>query len=291
MHAVEGGASGGAPVISIVVPVLDGLPWLGQQLQALADQHSRGAAEVIVADNGSVDGSLDVARRFARMQPGFMVLDASGTPGAAAARNAGAQAAGGALLAFCDADDVVGPGWVQGCIDGLQHADAVTGCFDNATLNGGVAGDPQPPATSQLGFLPAGLSSNLAVRRPAFVGVGGFDERLSVGEDIDLCWRLQLAGYRFGVATGAVVARRERARAGDVFRQAFSYGRCGPLLYRRYRAVGARPDVGGAARGWAWLVVRLPRLRHREFRRSWVRALGVRLGRIAGSLEQRVVFP
>ena len=279
------------PVISVVIPVLDGLPWLEQQLQALADQDPGVPAQVIVADNGSADGSLDVARRFARTQPGFVVVDASHTPGAAAARNAGARVAEGGLLAFCDADDVVGPGWVQGCIDGLQRADAVTGCFDNASLNGGVPGDPRPPATSQLGFLPAGLSSNLAVRRLAFDGVGGFDESLRVGEDIDLCWRLQLAGFHFAVAPGAVVARRERARAPEVFRQAFSYGRCGPMLYRRYRAMGARPDFGGAAKGWAWLVVRLPRLGHREVRRSWVRALGMRLGRIAGSLEQRVVFP
>ena len=249
------------------------------------------AAQVIVADNGSADGSLDVARRFARTQPGFVVVDASHTPGAAAARNAGARVAEGGLLAFCDADDVVGPGWVQGCIDGLQRADAVTGCFDNASLNGGVPGDPRPPATSQLGFLPAGLSSNLAVRRLAFDGVGGFDESLRVGEDIDLCWRLQLAGFHFAVAPGAVVARRERdPRARGV--------PSGVLLWTlRSHALPAIPGHGGpprlrgAAKGWAWLVVRLPRLGHREVRRSWVRALGMRLGRIAGSLEQRVVFP
>ena len=71
--------------------------------------------------------------------------------------------------------------------------------------------------------------------------MGGFDEELSVGEDIDLCWRLQLAGFRFALESGAVVFKREPTGFGEVFRQAFAYGRCGPVLYRRYRAVGARP--------------------------------------------------
>ena len=68
---------------------------------------------------------------------------------------------------------------------------------------------PRPP--QQLGFLPgrprAPTSPSAA---SAFDEVGGFAEALHVGEDIDLCWRLQLRGFRFAVATGAVVAKRER---------------------------------------------------------------------------------
>ena len=110
----------------------------------------------------------------------------------------------------------------------------------------------------QLGFLPAGLGANLAVRREAFESVGGFAEELLIGEDIDLCWRLQLEGYRFVIEFGAVVAKRERPGFQEVFRQAAAYGRSGPALYRRHRRTGAKRNLGGAAKSWLWLVVLSP---------------------------------
>ena len=79
-----------------------------------------------------------------------------------------------------------------------------------------------------MGFLPFALSANLAVRREVFEAVHGFDEELSPEEDVDLCWRLQLAGYRFTVAADAVVEKRERATGLPTFRAAWAYGRCGP---------------------------------------------------------------
>jgi GT2 family glycosyltransferase len=246
---------------------------------------------VIVADNGSSDDSVSVARGWADRHDAVRVIDASTTRGPAAARNAGVQAAGGQLLAFCDADDVVQPGWLQALVDALADADVVAGAIDVSSLNGASPSDPRPPATSQLGFLPAGLAANLAVRRTSFVAVGGFGEELFVGEDIDLCWRLQLEGFHFAVAEAAVVAKRERLGAKDIFGRAFAYGRCGPELYRRYRDRGARRDVVGTARSWAWLMVSLPRLGSAQVRRQWIRAAGVRLGRLSGSLSQRVFFP
>ena len=118
---------------------------------------------------------------------------------------------------------------------------------------------PVPAATRQLGFLPFGLSANLAVPREAIKAVQGFDEVLSPGEDVDLCWRLQ-----FGVGTGlpwrsdAVVAKRERAAGLHTFRGAWAYGRCGPRLFVRDRAEGMRRDLRGAAKAWDWLVAALP---------------------------------
>jgi len=278
-------------MISVVLPVRDGLPWLDAQLAALTAQQYDGAWEIVVADNGSIDASVATARGWADRCDRLRVVDASATPGPGAARNAGVRAAQGELLAFCDADDVVQPGWLRACAAALADADVVAGTFDMASLNGGSTSEPGPAATSQLGFLPAGLAANLGARRPAFEAVGGFSEELFVGEDIDLCWRLQLEGYRFAVAPDAVVAKREAPGTGLLFRRATAYGRCGPLLYRRYRGRGARRDLAGAAKSWAWLVLSVPLLGGRHVRRRWVRAAGVRLGRLAGSWRQRVFFP
>ncbi|MGO8873580.1 MAG: glycosyltransferase [Acidimicrobiales bacterium] len=278
-------------MISVIVPVRNGMPWLEEQLRSLAGQECPEPWEVVVADNGSDDGSRELAESWAVENSRFRVVDASAIDGAPAARNVGVRATSGDLLAFCDADDIVAPGWLAACAAALQDADVVAGNFDFWSLNGTRASPATPAAIRQLGFLPAGLGANLAIRRPVFESVGGFNEELLLGEDIDLCWRLQLRGYRFATAPDAVVAKRERAEFKAVFQQAFAYGQCGPALYRRYRDKGARRNLDGALKSWAWLIVSLGLLFHPARRSEWARAAGMRLGRLAGSVKERVFFP
>ncbi len=279
-------------MISVVVPVRDGMPWLDRQLGALIEQACPEAWELVIVDNGSTDGSHAVARDWAERHERIRWLDASERRGAAAARNAGVRAARGELLAFCDADDIAQPGWLTACVNALAEADVVAGIFDFSSLNGDPKSSPMPAAMQQFGFLPAGLGANLAVRRKAFEAVGGFAEDLLVGEDIDLCWRLQLDGYRFVIDSGAVVSKRQPAEFRAVFRQASAFGQCGPVLYHRYRSAGARRDLAGAAKSWGWLALRVPRLAWRTGPRTqWARAAGMRTGRLVGSIKERVFFP
>jgi glycosyltransferase involved in cell wall biosynthesis len=279
------------PLISVVVPVRNGMPWLEQQLQALSTQEVSAGWEVVVADNGSDDGTRSCVERWRERDPRIRLVDASSRRGAAAARNIAVQAARGSLLAFCDADDVVRPGWIAAMWAALADAELVAGVFDFGALDGVPSSFPVPAATRQLGFLAFGLSANLAVPRGVFEAIHGFDEDLSPEEDVDLCWRLQLAGHRFAVATDAVVEKRERPAGLSTFRGAWAYGRCGPRLYVRYRGVGMRRDLRGAAKAWVWLVVTLPALVQRSRRRQWVRTFSIRSGRLAGSLHLRVFFP
>ncbi len=279
-------------MISVILPVRDGVPWLDGQLQSLVDQRGVDAWELLVADNGSTDDSPAVAKRWADGHDHVRWIDASTAHGASGTRNAAVRMARGELLAFCDADDLVQPGWLAALEKALGDADVVAGMFDFWSLNGRKGSAPVAAAMQQFGFLPAGLSANLAVRRDAFNQVGGFDERLTIGEDIDLCWRLQLAGFRFSLESGAVVFKREPSEFGGAFRQAFAYGRCGPVLFRRYRPAGARRDLSGAVKSWLWLVLHSPRLATRgPGRGEWARAAGMRTGRLAGSVAQRTFFP
>jgi GT2 family glycosyltransferase len=218
-------------------------------------------------------------------------VDASAGQGAGAARNIGVRAARGRLLAFCDADDEVRPGWISSMTASLSDADVVAGVFDFSALDGVPQSVPVPAATRQLGFLPFALSANLAVRREAFEAVHGFCEELSPEEDVDLCWRLQLAGFRFALACDAIVNKRERAGGMPMLRAAWAYGGCGPRLYRRYRADGMRRDLRGAVKAWLWLLANGPGLVSPTRRRQWIRTLGIRAGRLAGSVDNRVFFP
>jgi glycosyltransferase involved in cell wall biosynthesis len=278
-------------VISVIVPVRNGLPFLEEQLRALMAQRCDGPWEIVVADNGSTDGSLAFARDWADTHPNVVVVDASGLGGASAARNAGVEVARGEYLAFCDADDVVLAGWLAACVEALHTADVAAGRFDFWSLNRIQPAPPLPAATRQLGFLPAGLGANLAVRRGPFNAIGGFDQDVTPGEDIDLCWRLQLRGFRFVEAPGAVVAKRARSDFRSVFTQAYAYGQCGPSLHKRYRKAGAGRDLWGAAKAWLWLLVSLPRVAQPTRRIEWARGAGTRLGRIEASIRLRVFFP
>ena len=193
-------------------------------------------------------GHASSIERWTALDPRIRLVDASARRGPAAARNIGAADAAGDLLAFCDADDEVQPGWLSACVTGLAKAEVVAGVFDMGLLNGRTPRPLRSAASEQMGFLPAGPGANLAVRRPDFEALGGFSEDLLVGEDIDLCWRFQLGGRRFAMLDGAVVAKREKETLPEVFRRAVSYGRSGALLYRRYRA-RAHADSSDAGSG------------------------------------------
>ncbi len=282
--------TGDPPLISVIMPVLNGMPWIESQLLALSGQEVPVEWEVVVSDNGSMDGTRSCVEHWSKRDPRFRLVDASAHRGAAAARNLGVTSARGALLAFCDADDVVRPGWIAAMAKAATDADLVAGVFDFGALDG-FSSPPVPAATRQLGFLPFGLSANLAVQREAFESVHGFDEDLSPEEDVDLSWRLQQAGYRFVVTDAAVVEKRERNPGLPTFRAAWAYGQCGPRLFARYRSEGMRRDLRGAVKSWIWLVVTLPGLVRRSRRRQWVRTFAIRSGRLAGSAHLRVFFP
>jgi GT2 family glycosyltransferase len=176
----------------------------------------------------------------------------------------------------------------------LADADVSAGYFDPWSLNGLATPSPlayaPPPGMTLFGFLPAAGSGNLGFRRGAFDDLGGFASDLMTGEDLDLSWRAQLAGHRYVSSPGAVVARRDQMGFTAVFRRYTSYGRCGPDLFRRFRAQGLRRELAIAVKTWLWLIVSTPRLVRPEFRNHWARIAGMRTGRLVGSVQQRVLF-
>jgi cellulose synthase/poly-beta-1,6-N-acetylglucosamine synthase-like glycosyltransferase len=279
------------PIVSVVIPVRNGMPWLEDQLRAVADQKLTAEWELVVADNGSEDGTRACVQRWSERDPRIRLVEAAHPVGPGAARNVGVNASTGSLLVFCDADDIVQPDWLDHIVAALADNDVVSGVYDFRATERGTEYAPIPAATSQMGFLPFGLGANLAVRREAFQAVSGFRENFLVGEDIDLCWRLQLAGYRFAVEQAAVVRKRETVDEWSRLRKAWSYGKCGAVLYRQYRTVGMRPNLRAATKSWLWLLLNVPRLFERHVRRQWLRTLAVRTGRLAGSVTQHGFFP
>lgn len=286
------------PSAAVVVPARDAARLLPAQLAALAAQTYPGPWRVVVADNGSGDDTAAVASRWADRLPGLVVVPVVDPAGPGHARNTGAAAAGEVdVLAFCDADDVVGAGWLAALEVGLRRHDAVGGRLEYRRLNPPEAqhwnhdlqSDGLPDSFE---FLPYAVSANLGVRASAFRAVGGFDPAYARAcDDVDLCWRLQLAGHRLGYAPDAVVHYRFRGTVRGMAQQAHTYGRAQPQLYRRYRDDGMPWSVTGGLEPWGHLARSAPRVAlRRSSGRQVVREAALRLGRVRGSIEHRALY-
>jgi GT2 family glycosyltransferase len=148
----------------------------------------------------------------------------------------------------------------------------------------------QPPTL--LGWLPYAQGANCGVRREAYEAVGGFNEANRYAEDVEFSWLVQLAGFPFGFTRAAVVYKRTRGGARDLFVQSYRYGTCDVDLYRRYRHRGASRASGrDVARTYLGLLGRLPRLGSAEVRERWLRQAGRRSGRLAASIRERTLLP
>lgn len=184
--------------VSFVIPVRDDAARLRACLARIAEGAPAGTAvEVIVADNGSTDDSVEVAR-----QAGARVLSLPGLR-LGELRNRAAAEARGAILAFVDADHEIVAEWIPAAVDALgRRAD------DDVAAVGAPCHPPSPgtwvqrfydrlrrhPATQEdVTWLGSG---NMAVRRDVFDEVGGFDTSLETCEDVDLCRKLRARGYR-----------------------------------------------------------------------------------------------
>lgn len=290
-----------APIrLSVIIPCYNASETIAMQLEAFANESWTEPWELIIADNGSTDGTGDLIEQYRGRIEHLRVIDASGRRGQAHARNCGVQEARGDLLAFCDADDVIAPGWVAAMGRALCVNDFVACRFDVDKLNApwiresrrnpqeqGVQAYTNPP------FLEHAAAAGLGIRRSLHEAVGGFDESVPVLDDTDYCWRVQLAGTELRFAPDAVIHYRYRSTLLGAYLQSKAYGMSNVLLYKKYRPLGM-PDIrpNGAMKAWIKLVARFPSyMRTQAGRASWVRRLGWRVGRLQGCIKYRVFAP
>lgn len=194
--------------ISVVMPVFNGVGFIQHSLPALIAMQQRGEVlEVIVVDDGSTDATIELAQQL-----GAKIMHSGGRLGPGGARNVAAHEAAGDVLWFVDADVVVHEDAALAIAKGFDD-DNVVGVFGSY--------DDHPTATnffSQYKNLvhhyyhqhakevaQTFWSGCGAVRREAFLAVGGFDiERYKYPsiEDIEL-------GHRLLAAGGGLRLRRE----------------------------------------------------------------------------------
>lgn len=238
------------PALSIIIAALNAESTLPAQLAALKAQRPAVSWEVIVADNGSRDGTAELVQRWSGQMPELRLVDASARRGPAAARNIGVAAARGSQIAFCDADDEIADGWVATTLRALRSRQFVAGRFDPDRFRQpsafSVSWSPQVDGLTRLSYMPGFVTAgagNMAMHRAVFDAIGGFDEGALTAEDDDLCLRAQLAGFPLAYEPNMVLHVRLREGALAIFRQAKQYGQGARRLEHRFALIAADPLV------------------------------------------------
>ena len=281
--------------LSVVVPCFNEARNIAALMEALAKQQALVAWEVVVSDNGSTDATRTVVEGFLGQVPGLRVVDAAKTRGAAFARNVGAAEAEGRWIVFCDADDVVGSGWLAAMARALEDHPVVIPRFEGLHLNPGSAFRPlaQQDGLDPLWYPPYlahSGGSGIGIWRECHEQIGGFDETLRICEDTDYTVRLQIAGYPLHFEPEAVLHIRYPKLSG-YFHQARSWARANTIIYKRY----GQAEDGEDRTPWRWfaagiwrMVRRIPRLRRKRVQAYMLWESGWHLGLLEGAIAHRV---
>lgn len=216
------------PKVSVVVCAYNAADTLEDCLSSL-ERLTYPHYEVVLVNDGSKDATPAIARAHA----GVRTIDVYPNAGLSNARNVGAHAATGEVVAYCDADVRVDPEWLNYLVQPFLNDDVVGSGGPNV-----VPGD-DPWVAQCVARAPGGPTHvllddrtaehvpgcNMAFDREALLSIGGFNPVfLRAGDDVDVCWRLQAKGWRLGFAPAALVWHHHRASIQAYWRQQIGYG-------------------------------------------------------------------
>lgn len=236
------------PDVSIIVPVYNRAHDIGECLESLLSlDYPQFRREIIVVDDASRDHTTAVVRRY-----DVRLIIQPRNLGQSAARNAGVQASKGKLIAFIDSDCIADPRWLRDLLPYFHdpRLALVGGLVDSFFRESRL--DRYEEVHSALNMGPRRITGkgkhsvfyvptcNMLIRKDVYAQAGGLDERLRVGEDVDLCWRLMAMGYRLMYVPKGRIKHKHRNRFYQSFRRRFDYGTSEAVLYDKYRHVSKR---------------------------------------------------
>jgi glycosyltransferase involved in cell wall biosynthesis len=194
--------------------------------------------EVIVVNDGSTDGTLAIAESHP-----FCRIISQENKGLSVARNVGAEAATGEIVAYTDSDCVADPDWLSYLVAKMEGS-ALAACGgpnfpppEPSLVPAAVAVSPGGPThvliSDEVAEHIAGC--NMAFRRDALLALGGFDPVYrAAGDDVDICWRFQDAGYVIGFSPAALVWHFRRNTVKAYIGQQKGYGKAEALVYAKH---------------------------------------------------------
>ena len=206
-----------SPLVSVIIPCFNAERFVGDAIRSALNQ-TYVRAEVIVVDDGSTDGSLDVLRSFKT----DIRWTAGPNHGAPAARNQGIALARGEILQFLDADDILYPAKFAEQVPVIieNHLDSVWCDIDVVPFEGEACVPPHVRWTPTWHDDPVviALGRNPGTPSPIYTAgiiraVGGFRRELKCAQDRDLQIRVACANARFGYVPRALAQMRRHSRS------------------------------------------------------------------------------
>jgi GT2 family glycosyltransferase len=228
--------SGDWPRVSVVVCTYNGSRTIRDCMEGMRRLNYPNF-EVIVVDDGSTDGTSEIVREY------DVHLLRTENRGLSHARNLGLMLASGEIIAYTDDDAYPDPHWLYY----LAHAFRTT---DYAAIGGpnlpppgdgliaeAVANAPGGPTHVLLSDREAEHipGCNMAFRAELLRDLGGFDPQFrTAGDDVDVCWRIQQAGWKVGFHAAALVWHHRRKTVRAYWKQQSGYGRAEAMLHRKW---------------------------------------------------------
>jgi len=227
--------------ISIVIPAFNEGKNIIECVRSLKAQgFPKNDFEIIPVDNNSTDNTLELIKNL------NISYTVEYKKGPAAAKNAGIKIATGNIIAFIDGDCIATKDWLKNIVSGFNKPDV--GCVagsitamkdDNLShmerflIKKGYLSQAQH---IEHQFLPFAAAANVAYRKEVFDKIGLFDEKLFVGEDADLSWRMQLfTNYKIKYISGAAVFHPYESKRKQLFRQKRRHAYGSVMLYKKYK--------------------------------------------------------
>jgi glycosyltransferase involved in cell wall biosynthesis len=220
--------------VSVIIPAYNAAQHLPEAIESVLQQ-SAGVLEIIVADDGSADGTRDVAAAY----PVRLLALARG--GVSVARNAAVDAANGEWLAFLDADDIWLPGKIGVQLAAAEDQPAVDLILCERVFQFDVPIPPWFTEERDGGSATLFQPSAWLLRKRTFQRVGGFEPGRALGEDMNWLLRAWQLGIQHHVVPETLVIRRihecnASARQKSAREQVFDLLRESVAIKRRGRA-------------------------------------------------------
>lgn len=193
--------------------------------------------EVVVVNDGSKDNLTEIVKEFP------VRLISTPNRGLSQARNTGMLNARGEIIAYIDDDAYPDRHWLKylayayrntehGCIGGPNIAPDNDGPWATAVANA-PGGPVHVLVSDEIAEHVPGC--NMSFRREALMKIGGFDPvYTNAGDDVDVCWRIQDAGYTIGFHPSAVVWHHRRNSLKAYWKQQKGYGKAEALLEAKW---------------------------------------------------------
>ncbi len=289
MNAAEG------PTISVVVPAYNEERYIAEALDAILAQTDL-PLEVIVVDDGSTDGTAEIAGRYG----GRVRLIGQENRGCPGAFDTGFREAAGDFVALCPADDVWEPRkleWQRETLARHPEVDVSFGAAERFGLASGAHHRPRgdgvldTPAFAREMY-PENLIADpsAVVRRSLYLDLGGYDPL--VGEDYEFWMRALSAGATFHFDPRRTVRLREHG--GNLSYRALEIWETKHLIHERYAELAGDPELVRRTLAHDLLMVGYCRAalgRSGDARRSFRASLGTRFSPLSLAAAMAMTVP